>query len=128
MANDAFVEQGGRHPRHRGFAGGIDIEQQHRIGVVECRAELLLQEVRAGVAMWLKHHHQTLLWPYRFGGPQRLANLLRMMAIIVHHGDTVACPRISKRRCTPLNSSSALAMVGSGTSSSTPTAMAARAL
>src|SRR5262249_45702002 len=64
--------------------------QYQCIGVVEGRTELLLQQMRARVAMGLKYDHQTGLGPYRFGSTECLANLLRMVAIIVHHSDTVA--------------------------------------
>src|SRR5262245_3303270 len=48
--------------------------------------------MRAGVSMWLKDHGQACLRPDRPGSPQRLADLLGMVAIIVHDRHAVAYP------------------------------------
>src|SRR6476659_881634 len=92
LTDQTLIEQRGSYPGQWRFTGCIDIEQYQCISIVEGRTELLQQQVRAGIAMRLKDHYQACLRPDRFGGPQRLTNLLGMVTIVVHDRNAVAYP------------------------------------
>src|SRR5262249_42738822 len=66
MADQALIEQRRGHPGQWRFASGINIEQYQRISVVKGSAELLLQQVRARVAVGLKDNDQARFGPDRF--------------------------------------------------------------
>ena len=71
---------------NRGFAGRVDIQHQHIVGVRKGRAELFQQVARAGVTMGLEDYMNapgTALARCRQGG----ADLRGMMPVIVHHSD-----------------------------------------
>ncbi len=72
--------------RHRRLAGGIDVGDDHRAGVVHAGAELGEQRLQPRVAVRLHHRDHVA----RAGLPRRLqhgGDLHRMMAVIVDHGD-----------------------------------------
>ncbi len=72
----------------RRFAGGIDVGDDHGVGVVEAGAEFLEQRLQARVAMRL-HHGDDLACGAFARGAQHGGNLHGMMAVVVDDGDAV---------------------------------------
>src|SRR2546426_5261644 len=76
------------HSRDWRFAGRVDVEQHENVRLIKSATEFVPKVLRAGVAMGLKEHEQAieLAASCRF---ERGANLDRMMAVIIDHGDVV---------------------------------------
>src|SRR5258707_1389783 len=70
------------------LAGSVNIGNHQNIGLVESAREFVPEMLRAGIAVRLKEHQQPIeLADAR--GFQGGANLRRMMAVVVDHGNVV---------------------------------------
>src|SRR5262245_39813772 len=72
---------------NRVFARGVNVAQQHDVGVVKRPREIFAQRGRPRVAVRLEEHDQTT--PAVFSRGQRRANLGRVVAVIVDYQDAV---------------------------------------
>ena len=88
---DCAGERLARDPGNRSLARRIDIRQNENIGLIERAAEFIPEMLRACIAMRLEKNEQAVeLAPA--GRLERGANLGRVMAVIVDHGDVVHDP------------------------------------
>src|SRR5690606_26894489 len=74
-------------PADRGFTGGIDISDDHRIGVVEAGAELFEQVAQARIAMRLHHGDHLLVIGLTRSG-EHGGDFDGMMAIVIDDRNT----------------------------------------
>ncbi len=74
--------------RQRRFSGGINIGDDHRIGVVEAGAEAFEQVAQTAEAVGL-HHRDHLTGRDAPGGAKHRGDFDRMMRIVVDDGDAV---------------------------------------
>ena len=115
-----------RDARDRLLAGGVDVGDEHDVGLVERARELVEEIARAGVAMRLEGDDDAPV----VGALRRVERRLdlgRVVAVVVDERDAARlCRRSVKRRSTPPNVASACLVTSSGTSSSSATAIAAR--
>ena len=111
----------------RRLAGGIDIGDDHAVGVVEAGGEGVEQRGQARVAMRLDDGDHLALGrgARRF---QHRRDFDRMVAVVVVDGDAVPFPVRVKRRLTPPKLAIALRMTSIGAPSSCATVIAAVAL
>ena len=77
--------------RDRGFAGGINVRDNHGIGVIETGGEGVEQRLKPGVAMRL-HDRDHLAPVAARAALQDRGDLDRMMAVVVEDGDAVPFP------------------------------------
>src|SRR6266478_1462088 len=70
------------------FAGGIDIEHGKNVRLIECAAEFVPKVLSAGKAMGLKEHQQAIELAAA-GRFQSRANLSRVVAVVIDHGDVI---------------------------------------
>ena len=75
-----------RYPFNRPFAGGVDIEHEERVGVVERRSEFFHQVAGSRVAMRLEDD-VNLAECALAGGRERSFDFGRMMAVVVDNAD-----------------------------------------
>ena len=74
-----------------GFAGGIDVGDDHAVGVVEAGGEGVEQRSQTGIAVRL-HDRDHLAGRRAARGVQDRADLDRMMAVVVEDRDAVPFP------------------------------------
>jgi hypothetical protein len=77
------------HAGQRLFARGIDVGDEQLVHIAKTRAELLLQKLRAAVAMRLEEADDALRAQTLRRG-QRGGDFTRMMAVVIHHGEMLA--------------------------------------
>src|SRR5436190_2041394 len=71
---------------------GVDLGEDERVRVVEGSGEIAQQVARARVAVRLEGADDAPMRKRRARAGQRGADLRRMVAVIVHHGDAAHLP------------------------------------
>src|SRR3990172_7267659 len=85
---DAFVDGPAAHAGYGLLAGGVDVHNDDRIGLVEGRKELIKKVLRPRIPVRLEHRDHPAAGSGLCGG-ERGPDLRRVMAVIVDDGDPV---------------------------------------